>query len=131
MVAGVGREQKLDLPAVPEAPRLARSFVRRAMGVDDADTVERITLCVSELVTNALDHAEPPFELRLFCWEDRVRIEVRDASEQRPVQKELSPSALRGRGMYLVSNESSTWGVDPQPRGKSVWAEFEREHPRR
>jgi hypothetical protein len=53
-----------------------------------------------------------------------VRIEVSDATKARPVARAVEPSALRGRGLHLVDQSASRWGVDPSPGGKTVWAEF-------
>jgi anti-sigma regulatory factor (Ser/Thr protein kinase) len=119
-----GSASRIDLPALPEAPRMARTFVRDAFETVDADTLDRITLCVSELVTNAVDHAGPPIALCVTCDDDRLRIEVHDASNRRPEPRDVSPSSLRGRGMHLVADTASKWGVDSLPTGKSVWAEF-------
>ena len=87
-------------------------------------TVDAITLCVSELVTNALDHAAPPFELRMAYANGRVRVEVSDATTAPPVQRAVQPDALRGRGLQFVDQSATRWGVEPFPGGKTVWAEF-------
>jgi anti-sigma regulatory factor (Ser/Thr protein kinase) len=130
MVAERETPTSITLPALPEAPRMARSFVRSALGAADQDTLDRVALCVSELVTNAVDHARPPIELRVDCRDDRLRIEVHDASPHQPERREVSPSSLRGRGMHLVAVAASNWGVDTFPSGKSVWAEFVSRSPR-
>src|SRR3954462_15157872 len=98
-----GDAAQLPLPATPKAAGLARSFVRELLLPSTSPaTVDAVTLCVSELVTNALDHAAPPFELRIACDEGLVRIEVSDSTTTRPVQRDPEPSALRGRGLQFV-----------------------------
>lgn len=87
-------------------------------------TLERISLCVSELVTNALDHAAPPYELRVARSSSQLRIEVADASAQLPVLLPQSIAANRGRGIFLVQSTATRWGVEPTTGGKTVWAEF-------
>jgi two-component sensor histidine kinase len=82
-------------------------------------------LCVSELVTNALDHAPPPYELRVGRDCGRLRVEVADASARPPVLRPLLPTARRGRGIFLVERIATQWGVEPTSAGKTVWAEFE------
>jgi anti-sigma regulatory factor (Ser/Thr protein kinase) len=120
-----GDEAQLALPAGPKAAGIARAFVRDHLSsATSGATMDAVTLCVSELVTNALDHAAPPFELRLECGRGHVRIEVSDATTERPVARAVEPSALRGRGLYLVDQSATRWGVDPYPGGKTVWAEF-------
>jgi len=120
-----GDEAQLALPAAPKAAGIARAFVRDMLPLaTNVATLDAITLCVSELVTNALDHAAPPFELRLACDSGRVRVEVSDATTVQPVQRAVEPSALRGRGLQFVDQSASRWGVDTCATGKTVWAEF-------
>ena len=121
----VGEECILQLPATPTAAGMARSFVRRCWShVDDAAIMDAVALCVSEMVTNALDHAVPPYELRLGQSATRLRVEVADASEDGPVVRQPTPRALRGRGMFLVDCTATAWGVVADGGGKTVWAEF-------
>jgi anti-sigma regulatory factor (Ser/Thr protein kinase) len=120
-----GEEAELALPAAPKAAGLARAFVRENLGAGTADaTIDAAALCVSELVTNALDHATPPFDLRIACHHGRVRIEVSDASDAQPVRRPVEPIALRGRGLHFVEQSANCWGVVPREHGKTVWAEL-------
>ena len=122
MVAG---DSRLDLPASPMSAGLARAFVRRCWShLESADTIDAVALCVSELVTNALDHAPPPYELRVARGCGRLRVEVADASARPPVLRPLSPTARRGRGIFLVECIATQCGVEPTTAGKTVWAEF-------
>jgi len=120
-----GEEVHLALPAAPKAAGIARAFVRNQLATAETDDrLDAVSLCVSELVTNALDHAAPPFELRLACADHWLRVEVSDATTARPVPREVEPTALRGRGLQFVEQSATRWGVDPNPVGKTVWAEF-------
>jgi anti-sigma regulatory factor (Ser/Thr protein kinase) len=115
----------LELPALPTSAGLARAFVRRCWsGLENSDTLDAVALCVSELVTNALDHATPPYELRVARGCGRLRVEVADTSAREPVLRPLSLTANRGRGIFLVQRIADRWGVDPTTAGKTVWAEF-------
>jgi anti-sigma regulatory factor (Ser/Thr protein kinase) len=123
MIAG---DSSLALPALPTSAGLARAFVRRCWShLESADTIDAVSLCVSELVTNALDHAPPPYELRVGRECGRLRVEVADASVRPPVLRPLAPAARRGRGIFLVERIATQWGVEPTSAGKTVWAEFE------
>lgn len=117
-------DEKLELPAAPRAARLAREFVRRRLANVGAETLDDVTLCVSELVTNALDHATPPYELRVGHTDGRLRVEVDDMSIGEPTVEPVSPASARGRGMYIVSHIATTWGFSVRGGGKTVWAEF-------
>ena len=120
-----GDEAQLALPAAPKAAGIARAFVRdMLLPATNGATLDAVTLCVSELVTNALDHAAPPFELRVACANGHVRVEVSDATRAQPVRRSVTPTALRGRGIQFVDESATSWGVDQCPGGKTVWAEF-------
>jgi len=80
---------------------------------------------VSELATNALVHADSPFELRLSRHPRSVRIAVLDHGPGTP--EPLAPSVVRpsGRGLQIVDAMSSAWGVSGlNERTKLVWAEL-------
>jgi anti-sigma regulatory factor (Ser/Thr protein kinase) len=90
-----------------------------------ADAAE---LVVSELVTNAVNHARSPrghlIATRFERLESSVRIEVHDASERKPERQEASADAEFGRGLALVEAlTSGQWGVSVREGpGKMVWA---------
>ncbi|MFI5677277.1 SpoIIE family protein phosphatase [Streptomyces cellulosae] len=79
-------------------------------------------LIVSELVTNAIRHAEPPIQLRLI--HDRNLIcEVSDASDTAPRMRRARTYDEGGRGLLLVAHLTDRWGTRPTPKGKTIWAE--------
>jgi anti-sigma regulatory factor (Ser/Thr protein kinase) len=118
-------DSKLDLPASPTAAGIARAFVRRCWShLESEETIDDVALCVSELVTNAIDHAQPPIELRVHRKRGRLRIEVEDAGVGRPELRPMSTTARRGRGIFIVERIATRWGVEPRNGGKTVWAEF-------
>ncbi len=123
----VPRDRIATLPLTGEqrVPGLARRFTREtlaAWGLSPlADFAE---LLVSELVTNALVHAQEPRRLRLF--RDRaLTLEVADAGGQPPRLRAFGEDDEGGRGMYLVNELAHRWGSRPTRDGKVVWAELE------
>ncbi|MFF3940655.1 SpoIIE family protein phosphatase [Streptomyces phaeofaciens] len=81
-------------------------------------------LIVSELVTNAILHGEPPVRLRLI--HDRTLIcEVTDAGSTAPHMRRARTFDEGGRGLLLVAQLSRRWGTRPHPQGKTIWAEQE------
>lgn len=115
----------LSLDAQPASVGIARTFVvswcrrwRCEHIVDDAKLV------VSELVSNAIMHARSTSEVRLRRGQGLVRIEVIDHVPAPPQPRDLSHTALGGRGLLLIASLSRAWGVDPHPEGKLVWAEL-------
>jgi PAS domain S-box-containing protein len=89
-------------------------------GLHDAAFV--MGLVVSELVTNAIRHAESPIQLRLI--RDRTLIcEVSDGSSTAPHLRRARAFDEGGRGLLLVSHLTQRWGTRQTPHGKTIWAE--------
>jgi CheY-like chemotaxis protein/anti-sigma regulatory factor (Ser/Thr protein kinase) len=110
-----------DVSTVP----LAREFVRRWLHDSGADHVfDEASLIVTELATNAVLHADSPYEVRLSRTEGVVRIEVADADAGTPEPQPFSAVAESGRGIVIVSAISASWGIEAQPHGKVTWAEL-------
>ncbi len=116
---------ELVLDAVPDAPTAARHYVRDALADLSPDTLEAAQLIVTELVANAYLHGAPPIVVRLARSGGRVRLEVADAGHLLPLRARPSPESTTGRGLALVAQLSSAWGVDPGASGgKVVWVEL-------
>ena len=84
-----------------------------------------LMIVLSELVTNAIQHAGTRFRLELAYAGDSVRVSVHDSSASLPVVRDPSPEETRGRGLVAVEALASRWGVEPVIGGKIVWAEVE------
>jgi anti-sigma regulatory factor (Ser/Thr protein kinase) len=115
----------IELGPNSSAPGEARAFVREHWSEQAGpDVLDVVGLCVSELVTNAIDHAQPPYRLRLSERGHTLRIELEDATVEPPIVRSQHPLQARGRGMFLIETLSRAWGVLPCEGGKTVWAEF-------
>ncbi|UWE08736.1 ATP-binding protein [Actinacidiphila bryophytorum] len=115
----------LPLPHRPEAGCEAR---RAAQAVLDGwqvpeETAADVVLVISELVTNALNHALPAVCLhmtRLTCG--TVRVEVTDGGPcGAPLQRDPGDG---GRGLALVQALAQAHGRHVSPGGTLAWAEF-------
>ncbi|MET9351420.1 ATP-binding protein [Streptomyces sp. NPDC006617] len=112
----------IDLLALPKAVPEVRRRVREYLGSPCPD----IQLCVSELLTNVIDHVGEgaPVTLRLSRTRDHVRLEVTDPephawlAPRRPGETEEG-----GRGLLLLDAVSLRWGVEQGRCGKTVWCE--------
>ena len=114
----------VDLPPEPSSATRARTMAREQLEAScPRDTVEVIALLVTELVTNAILHARTPLQLTLESHPDLVRICVEDHSGEQPAVRHYDPDAVTGRGLALVEQLASSWGVDTTPEGKAVWCE--------
>jgi anti-sigma regulatory factor (Ser/Thr protein kinase) len=119
-----------DLTAVRAARDFTRATLRRW---EIADRRDDITLVVSELLTNALEHAAPRpggWPVRIGLLQSRpdtaVLCAVADPSPAPPVPVPPGHLAESGRGLHVVEEISDTWGYTTAPRrGKVVWATFE------
>jgi anti-sigma regulatory factor (Ser/Thr protein kinase) len=125
-VEGTG-EVTLHLPCEARSVRAARKALEallRARGWHTTD-IQKAQLAVSELVTNAVVHAGSSLTVRLRVdgW---VRLAVSDA-DPRPLDPPptTEPDREGGRGLRLVAHVSRRWGVERDPRGKTVWCELE------
>lgn len=114
----------MRLRPVPTSAGIARRFVGTTLISWGWDTVvELVTLLVSEVVTNAVLHARSDFELSVVSGSHHLRIEVSDSSPVVPVQRQRDDDALTGRGLALVDQLASAWGVTEHAGGKVVWFE--------
>ena len=92
-----------------------------------SDILECAELGVSELVTNALLHAEPPLSVRVRGTHEHPRVEVRDGSLDLPQMPTDGPAdeddllLTFGRGLSIVARCSAAWGVELERDGKIVW----------
>ena len=114
------------LPAGLESTTTARRFAERTLRrwrITD-ERFETARLLVSELVANAVTHAQSPTELSLDLSPERLRVEVRDQARERPEVQHPTHEQLTGRGLMIVEALADRWGVDDEPPGKVVWFEL-------
>ncbi len=107
------------------AARTAREFVRKTVLGSVAEAyADDAELVVAELVTNAILHAAPPVEIRLWVAADGMRVEVADGTDRPPVRPVANAEAMTGRGLALVAALARQWGFQARGTGKIVWAEL-------
>lgn len=113
-----------SFPAQPDTPGLARQNLDRALdtwGVPPDDRWPAL-MVVSELVTNAVEHARTPVLLNITMTDGGLLVEVQDESADEPrlrLSDDLSP---RGHGLRVVQGLADRWSWMPAPGGKTVWA---------
>ncbi|MCQ8834432.1 ATP-binding protein [Streptomyces malaysiensis] len=106
--------------------RLRQELTARRISTDMLATAE---LLLSELVTNAVQHAHVlpgrEIEVSYELSNSHLRVEVADASDEQPEQRAVDNNDERGRGLLLVDALATKWGVSPQSIiGKFVWFEL-------
>jgi anti-sigma regulatory factor (Ser/Thr protein kinase) len=133
--------EEVTLSGAPASVRAARAFVHRVLtgaAVPDL-AVERATLLVSELVTNAVLHTDTDICVRVR-QEPIVRVEVEDEGGAIPEAALPAPDPLGpvlvepvhveelapgGLGLAIVARLASRWGVSEATPRKTVWFELD------
>jgi anti-sigma regulatory factor (Ser/Thr protein kinase) len=112
------------LPRSTTAPALARGFVSSTLtSWKVRDTFADVPLLASELVTNAVRHANGDVALSLQLDNDRMRVSVSDSSEELPVMGNLENARDGGWGLHIVDRLAASWGLEADSDGKTVWCE--------
>ena len=122
----------LDLSLRPglRAPAEARRTVSEGFRDLDPDTLSRLRLLVTELVTNSVRHGglaeDDAIELSVRRAEDRVRVAVTDSGAGFRPATPPRPDADRpaGWGLYLVDRLADRWGVTSDGETR-VWFELD------
>ncbi|HEX4979887.1 MAG TPA: SpoIIE family protein phosphatase, partial [Acidimicrobiales bacterium] len=112
----------LDVTTEAEVARVRRA-VRELLTGAPEDMSYAAQLTASELTTNALLHGGGAAHVSIRDVPDGVRIAVRDSSDEVPLLSLPTAESMTGRGLALVANLVSRWGVEAVPGGKLVWAE--------
>src|SRR5689334_2819854 len=114
----------------PTAPHQARAWAHGQLTSAAAAAsippalAEDVLLCVSELVTNALQASCDEATVDLAITAGRVRIVVTDNGRGWPTPQRPGPTDPNGRGLLIISAIAERWGVEPSHASKIVWAEL-------
>jgi anti-sigma regulatory factor (Ser/Thr protein kinase) len=117
----------LALPEGPAGLSAARAQARRVCDDNhvEPDRCDAVELVLSELLGNACRHGADPVTYRTHLDAADVMVTVADAEPLPPVEHadpDPDPDAEGGRGLFLVNAVSRSWGWEPTPSGKQVWA---------
>ena len=118
------------LPASPEAASVARHALDDLSGELTDGRMRDVRLLVSELVTNAVRHADldagDVIGLVVELADDALRVEVHDPGGGFvPSAPSPDPARPSGWGLYLVAELADRWGVDSDET-TLVWFELDR-----
>jgi two-component sensor histidine kinase len=106
------------------APMEARHALHAWMadaGCPDAVITDGLVI-VSELVTNAVKHADSASVVVAVLDDMRMRLEVHDSNPTPPVL--IEPTSAGGFGLAIVTALCDSWGWEPTGYGKRVWTEI-------
>lgn len=123
---------ELELPRELDSAAAARHAVDGLVGTLGDEQLGDVRLLVSELVTNALRHADLRAEdsiwLKVRVDDALVRVEVSDPGPGFELRGRAEDSdTVDGWGLYLVATLADRWGVDRDDRkATQVWFELDR-----
>lgn len=117
---------EVTLPGMTASVPTARRFVESVLsGWGLPELGWTAAMLTSELATNCTLHAGTTFSVRVTrTGESAVRLEVSDSSLRLPQQRQHSATSTTGRGLRIIGELSSAWGVQTSPDGKTVWVEL-------
>jgi anti-sigma regulatory factor (Ser/Thr protein kinase) len=130
----ISRDDRLEirLPARPVSVRAGRDLVAQGCRTWHLPhLLHDALLIVSELATNAVQHAGTDFVVTVAHGDNRLHLAVRDGASEFPRlsgPRFTGPQASldeRGRGPRLVHRLAAVWGAMPARGGKVVWAAVE------
>ncbi|MFJ9731978.1 PAS domain S-box protein [Streptomyces sp. NPDC101171] len=115
-----------DLPAAAESVRTGRDFLGKALVAwDCAHVADDALLLLSEILTNAVQHAEGPIGVRACRTDTSLTVEIGDRSLHLPQPRSATEDDESGRGLLLVRALAGDWGVRPTDDGKTTWFSLE------
>jgi anti-sigma B factor antagonist len=124
---------RLEIPSTLLAPRTARMAIRDLVSDHPlaSPQLDKLTLLVSEIVTNAVTHTElagdGEVEFSVTITPELTRVLVSDSGHgfEWPAES-LPPGRVDGGyGIMLLDGQSSRWGVHRVPGRFTVWFEVD------
>ncbi|MFC7527980.1 ATP-binding protein [Actinoplanes sp. GCM10030250] len=119
----------LTLTPDPDAPSVARNLVSDAcLAWGLVHLLHPSRLVMSELVTNAVEHAGTEIRVVVTRRGAGLHLSVADDDPRLPEMIQLTrprpdvPLDVRGRGLRTVQETAVQWGSVPAGKGKVVWA---------
>lgn len=121
------------MPARPRSPGVARRRVTETLTREGCapPLIDTAILLLSEIVTNAVTHADSMAEIEVRADDLVIWFGVRDADSRRwPVHWPESLGASGGRGLHIVATLAAGWGTyRHDDGGKTVWFWLGRQAP--
>ena len=121
--------ETLVLPPEARSSSMSRRFVQHALTRWQLDAlIDVAVLLTSELVTNAVVHAQTDVEITITRDDARtITVAVSDNSRTEPRLHQHPDDSATGRGLGILDALASSWDVVSRNEGKTV--RFTLRHP--
>lgn len=117
------RRVRAELPADPGSAALARELIAEWLAEwSQLELLPIAKVVATVFVENGLRYTEGPLSLRLESDGERVTIAVEDNSRVPAAFHEGPDSAQQLSSLKIVDVLCQSWGSNPIPTGKAVWA---------
>jgi hypothetical protein len=83
-----------------------------------------LVLCVSELVTSAVEAGSAGISLTLASTAQSVRLAMLDQSPHSDIAAQIQRNG-NGHRARIIEAVASRWGVSPGPTADEIWIEFD------
>lgn len=103
----------------------ARDRLRQALQacIAPVELVGDAELVLTELVTNAIQHATPPIDVELRMEDECLTVEVSDHSPgMPPCLQPPDMGRIGGWGLAILASVTEAWGFTSHQEHKVVWA---------
>jgi anti-sigma regulatory factor (Ser/Thr protein kinase) len=113
-----------EVNSIPAARRFVLAAIGQAVtGSVTAEQRDAVSMMVSELAMNAVEHARTRFQVTVDITDGTLRVEVTDSGGGTVApQRVPDATSLRGRGLFIVGRLSDAWGTSSSPgSAKRVW----------
>jgi anti-sigma regulatory factor (Ser/Thr protein kinase) len=115
-----------DVNSIPAARRFVLAAIgafTAEIGAFTAEQRDAVSVMVSELAMNAVEHARTRFQVTVQITHGSLLVEVTDSGGGTAAAQPLpDATSLRGRGLYIVDRLSDAWGTSSSAgAAKSVW----------
>ena len=116
-------DAEVTLPGETSSVPTARHFVESILTAwGQPEHGWTAALLISELSANCALHARTSFTVRVELAGTTVRLSVADGSRRAPAVRDYGTDATTGRGLRMVGQLATDWGVELHEGGKTVWA---------
>jgi anti-sigma regulatory factor (Ser/Thr protein kinase) len=123
-VLAAGQIAEWDVESDPAAVASVRAAVLEKLTEWNLDEIAFTTeLILSELLTNAIQHATSPVQVRLLRDRTLLICEVSDGTSTSPHLRYAATMDEGGRGLFLVAQLADRWGTRYTKEGKVIWTE--------